>query len=253
MKRVCLGLISLLLGNTCFAGDINLGLSQTAVTSESAHHDAQQMMYLDTATNAWRQVTGNSNGAINTVGASGGTTQGVTLQAVAGSVAAKGITVGADTLVGGAVVSNSNPMPVSPAAAGIIAQESGGNLDDIDANTDNLPLGIGALTGTATVTSRFAMNPVTYASSVQGTSMAGLTFSARASLEVANNGTKVLSVIITNSSTAPTNTNVQRTDISAGEKMVWSVRLGTLSVQDSVVHWYNQSAETVTNTATYRY
>ena len=132
-------------------------------------------------------------------------------------------------------------------AALMLGQDANGSLRAVQVNKNGTF--VSASSTVATVTSTFAMNPVTYASSVQGTSMAGLTITSASTLTLMNNGTKQLNFILTNSSTAPTNTATVFLSLQPAQTWV----LFGLSIQDTVLHWFNASAETVTNTAVLRY
>lgn len=93
---------------------------------------------------------------------------------------------------------------------------------------------------------RFAMNPVTYASGVVGTSAQYLTLTSKSALIISNNSAGVMSFILSNSSTPPTDTNIVRIDIPANTMLNLNMMQGTLVAGWNWLHWYNPN--TVTNT-----
>ena len=87
----------------------------------------------------------------------------------------------------------------------------------VDKNGNFSPSGGGGVSGTA-VTTYFAMNAVTYASSVAGTSMQYLTLSSRSSLFIDNVTAGSVYFVLSNSSTAPTNTSTIRLSVPTARK-----------------------------------
>jgi hypothetical protein len=144
--------------------------------------------------------------------------------------------------------------------AGSNALETNTNLNGINgaalSASNPLPVSITGISLPST-TVKFGMTPVTYASSVQGTSCQGLTITAASSLTISNNGTHDLAVILTNSLTAPLNTTTYYELIPAKSQKVFSTRLGSLSAMDTVVHWYTigitPAPESVSSTGFIRY
>lgn len=100
----------------------------------------------------------------------------------------------------------------------------------------------------------FALNAVTYASSVDGTSYRRLTDSAVAYLYIGNDNTVPLYCVLSTSATAPTNTSTVRISIPPGG-LAMSMRNGGLAMGYSFLHWFwpASSAATVTPTAHYGY
>ena len=107
------------------------------------------------------------------------------------------------------------------------------------------------LTATANATTYFNMNPVTYASSVVGTSAQYLTLTTKSCLSIDNTTSGTLFFVLTNSSTAPTNTATVRLSLATSQAWCKCLTLGQLSAGYNWLHWVNANAATPTAELTY--
>jgi hypothetical protein len=103
----------------------------------------------------------------------------------------------------------------------------------------------------AGTTTYFAMNAVTYASSVAATSMQYLTLTPMSSLFIDNVTAGSLFFVLTNSSTAPTNTSTIRLSVPTTQQLNLNMRNGTLSMGYNFLHWINANTLTPTAQLTY--
>jgi len=106
------------------------------------------------------------------------------------------------------------------------------------------------LTASATVLSDFALNAVTYASSVAGTSMKYLTLTTESFLFLGNDNTVPLYYVLTNSSTAPTNTATVRKSIPPGGLAISMRGSGGMALGYNFLHWFWPASSSATLTPT---
>ena len=99
----------------------------------------------------------------------------------------------------------------------------------------------------------FSMNAVTYASSVDGTSMQYLTITPLSALFIDNITAGSLYFVITTSSTAPTNTSTVRLSVPTGQQLNLNCANGTLpwGAGPYFLHWINANVLTPTAQLTY--
>ncbi len=158
------------------------------------------------------------------------------------------------------VVVTNTSIPVTGAitSAGNVSLNAGtsvigslGTAGNVSLNAGTSFVGYVGVTGNASTVTYFAMNAVTYASSVAGTSMQYLTISPSSALLLSNVTAGTLYYVLTNSSTAPTNTSTIRNDLASNEKINLNVKLGTLVPGYNFLHWINANVLTPTAQLSY--